>query len=145
MTRYPAMAFALVGALLLAGCGPVTSVASNTYPDVPNGYAEDLNLISAEPIAVWDHGKTILSIVTVGSGSCPPVPISIEAPDATTVNITFVKSPNSPCSADLTPTTHEFKIPEGVDPSADVTVNVTFDFDTDYQYELTVAQGASTS
>lgn len=132
------MTLALAGVLLLAGCGPVVSVASNTYPDVPNGYAEEVNLFSAEPIAVWDHGKTILSVVTVGSVSCPPVPISITAKDATTVDITFVKSPNSPCSADLSPTTHEFKIPDGVDVDATVTVNVLFDFDTDYSYTLTV-------
>lgn len=139
MTRIHALALAVAGALLLAGCGPVTSIASNTYPDVPNGYAEEVNLFSAEPIAVWDHGRTILSIVTVGSGSCPPVPISITAPDATTIDITFVKSPNNPCSADLGPTTHEFKIPDGVDVDATVAVNVHFDFDTDYDYELTVS------
>src|SRR6187431_780727 len=138
MTRNPALALALAGALLLSGCGPVVSVASNTYPDVPNGYAEEVNLFSAEPIAVWDHGKAILSVVTVGSGSCPPVPVSIEAKDATTVNITFVKSPNSPCSADLGPTTHEFKIPDTIDTSGEVTVNVHFDFDDDYDYVLTV-------
>jgi hypothetical protein len=138
MTRIHAMALALASVVLLSGCGPVVSVASNTYPDVPNGAAEDVNLFSAEPIAVWDHGKTILSVVTVGSGSCPPVPTAISSPDATTVNITFVKSPNSPCSADLGPTTHEFKIPDGVDVDGTVIVNVHFDFDADYNYELTV-------
>ena len=81
MTRNPALALALAGALLLSGCGPVISVASNTYPDVPNGYAEEVNLFSAEPIAVWDHGHAILSVVTVGSGSCPPVPTACDTPE----------------------------------------------------------------
>ncbi len=138
MNRTRAVALALVSLFLLAGCGPVISVASNTYPDVPNGYAEEVNLFSAEPIAVWDHGKTLLSVVTVGSGSCPPVPTSITSSDSSTIAITFVQSPNSPCSADLGPTTHEFKIPDGVDVDAQVTVNVLFDFDTDYEYELIV-------
>ena len=137
--RHPFALLALVAVpLLLAGCGTPQSIASNTYPNVPDGYAESVNLFSAEPLAVWVHGKTILAIVTVGSGSCPPVPTSISAPDATTIDVTFVKSPNSPCSADLGPTTHEFAIPEGVDPDTDVTVNVHFDFDTDQNYELAV-------
>lgn len=123
---------------LLPGCSPVTSVASNTFPDVPPGYAESVNLFSAEPIAVWSHGKTMLSIVTVGSGSCPPVPVSISAPDDSTIAITFVKSPNSPCSADLGPTTHEFDLPEGIEPSDEVTVQVRFDYDTDLDYSLRV-------
>lgn len=114
------------------------SIASNTYPDVPKGYAEEVNLFSAEPLAVWVHGQTLLAIVTVGSGSCPPVPTSITSPDAATIDITFVKSPNSPCSADLGPTTHEFELPDGVDTSAEVTVNLHFDYDTDQDYELTV-------
>lgn len=138
MARIPVLALALAGVVTLSACGPVVSIASNTYPDVPNGYAEDVNLISAEPIAVWDHGKTILSVVTVGSGSCPPVPTAISTTDASTINLTFVMSPNSPCSADITPTTHEFKVPDGIDVDSTVTVNVHFDFETDYDYTLTV-------
>ncbi len=137
--RHPrALLIAVVVPFLLAGCSAPESIASNTYPDVPSGYAESVNLFSAEPLAVWVHGKTVLAIVTVGSGSCPPVPTSISAPDATTIDITFVRSPHSPCSADLGPTTHEFTIPDGVDPDSEVTVNLHFDFDTDQDYELTV-------
>ena len=124
--------------LLLSGCAAPTSIASNSYPDVPNGYAEEVNLFSAEPLAVWDHGRTILAIVTVGSLTCPPVPTSISTPDAATINLTFVRSPTSPCSADLSPTTHEFEIPEGIDLEGDVTVNILFDFETDQEYSVTV-------
>lgn len=143
MNRTPAIALALSGLFLLSGCGPVVSIASNTFPDVPNGFAQEVNLFSAEPLAVWVHGKTILAVVTVGSGSCPPVPISINSSDASTIDITFVKSPNSPCSADLTPTTHEFKIPEGVDVDSEVTVNVLFDFDSDSDYEYALIVGTT--
>jgi hypothetical protein len=130
---------AVVATLVLSGCGAAVSIASNTFPDVPDGHAEEVNLFSAEPIAVWTHGKTTLAIVTVGSVSCPPVPISMTVIDPGTVNITFVKSPNSPCSADLSPTTHEFNVPDGLDTAlTTVTVNVLFDFETDYEYELTV-------
>jgi hypothetical protein len=129
---------AVAAALVLSGCAPAVSIASNTFPDVPAGHAEEVNLFSAEPIAVWSHGKSTISIVTVGSVSCPPVPISMTRTDDATLAITFVKSPNSPCSADLSPTTHEFKVPEGIDTGKTVTVNVLFDFETDYEYELTV-------
>lgn len=130
---------AVAATLVLAGCAPAVSIASNTYADVPGGYAEDVNLFSAEPIAVWNHGKATLAIITVGSVTCPPVPISMTVIDPGTVNFTFVKSPNTPCSADLSPTTHEFKVPEGLDTGLNtVTVNILFDFETDYEYEITV-------
>jgi len=138
MVRIHALALAVASALLLSACGPVVSIASNTYPHVPSGFGQEINMFSAKPIAVWTHGKTLLSIVTVGSVDCPPVPTAISAPDAATIDITFVKSPNSPCSVALSPTTHEFKIPAGIDVSSTVTVNVHFDFDTDYDYELAV-------
>jgi hypothetical protein len=139
MVRIPIVVLAALAAtLMLSGCQPAVSIASNTFPDVPDGHAQDVNLFSAEPIAVWTHGKTTLSIVTVGSVSCPPVPISMTVTDDAHIAVTFVKSPNSPCSADLSPTTHEFKVPEGIDTGKTVTVNVLFDFETDYKYELTV-------
>ncbi|MCU1441243.1 MAG: hypothetical protein JWP85_2240 [Rhodoglobus sp.] len=138
MKAFPMLVLAAAVPLFLSGCGAPTSIATNTYPDVPNGHAEGINLFSAEPIAVWDHGRTILAIVTVGSGSCPPVPTAISAKDASTIALTFVRSPNSPCSADLGPTTHEFKIPEGIDVDGEVTVELLFDFETDQTYTLTV-------
>ena len=129
---------AVLSALVLSGCSAVVSVASNTYPDVPNGYAEKVNLFSAEPLAVWDHGRTVLAVVTVGSGSCPPVPTKFEIVDKQTVNVTFVKSPNNPCSADLGPTTHEFKVVDPLDTSKIVTVNLQFDYDTPLDYSITI-------
>lgn len=138
MRLHPTILLVAAVPLLLAGCGTPTSIATNTYPDVPNGYAENVNLFSAEPIAVWTHGKTILAVVTVGSVSCPPLPTAISAVDASTIALTYIKSPNKPCSADLSPTTNEFDIPEGIDTSGDVTVNVHFDFETDQDYSIKV-------
>ena len=124
---------------LLAGCNSApVSVASDTYPAVPNGYAETVNLFSAEPVAVWVHGGTLLAIVTVGSLDCAPIPTAISAPDATTIAITYVRSPNKPCSVDLSPTTNEFALPAGVDPTGDVTVKVHFAYETPIDYTLPV-------
>ena len=132
------LAAAVVPALLVGCSGPVVSVAANTYPDVPNGYAETINLFSAEPVAVWVHGRTELAVVTVGSVDCAPVPVSISAADATTIAITYVKSPNKPCSADLSPTTNEFKLPAGFDSSAAITVDLHFAYDTPLFYAIKV-------
>jgi len=138
-TRALAAVTAAVLSLLLAACAGVPlSVATNTYPSVPPGYAKTVNLISAEPIAVWVHGDTILGVITVSSELCPPVPTAISASDATTIALTFVKSPNSPCSSSIAPTTHEFKIPEGIDVTAEVTVNIHFDFDGGQDYAVVV-------
>jgi hypothetical protein len=130
---------AAVVSALLAGCsGPVVSVAANSYPDVPNGYAETINLFSAEPVAVWVHGRTELAVITVGSVDCAPVPTAISAKDATTIAITYVKSPNSPCSADLSPTTNEFKLPDGFDAGGAITVDLNFAYDTPLYYAVKV-------
>ena len=138
---YLALTLALALPVLVVGCtGAPVSVASNTYPNVPPGLAQEVNLFSAEPLAVWTHGHTILAVITVGSEECPPVPTSIEAPDASTVAITFVKSPNSPCTANASPTTHEFKLPAGLDAQSDVIVEIHFAFDPPVDYSVPVEE-----
>ena len=139
MRLLPALLAVALAPLLLTGCGgPVTSVAANTYPDVPNGYAETINLFSAKPVAVWVHGRTELAVITVGSIDCAPVPTEIAAKDAATIAITYVKSPNTPCSVDLSPTTNEFTLPDGFDPSGQVTVELHFAYATAVDYTLDV-------
>lgn len=134
-----AFAIAVGATLALSACaGPPVSVASNTYPSVPNGFAETVNMISAEPIAVWVHGHTILAVVTVGSELCPPVPTAISASDSSTVELIYVTSPNTPCSGSIGPTTNEFKIPDGLDIDSNVTVNIRFEFDTPQSYSVEV-------
>jgi hypothetical protein len=135
----PVLLVPIAASLFLAGCtaAPV-SVAVNSYPDVPNGYAETINLFSAEPVAVWVHGRTELAIVTVGSLNCPPVPTAISAKDTSTIAITYVRSPNKPCSTDISPTTNEFELPKGFDSSGSVKVDLHFAYDTPVDYTLKV-------
>ncbi len=127
----PRLAIAVVAAasLALGGCsaGAPISVASNTYPSVPNGFAQEVNLISAKPLAVWVHGGTILALITVGIVACTPVPTAITATDDTTIALTFVKSPNTPCQGNIGPTTHEFRIPPGIDRDSSTIVDIHFD------------------
>lgn len=132
----PVLLAAAAAPAVLAGCTSTVSVAANTYPDVPSGYAQTINLLSAEPVAVWVHGHTELAIVTVGSANCAPIPVAISAKDATTVAIRYVRSPTKPCTADLSPTTNEFTLPDGVDASKDLTVALHFDYDSPLDYTL---------
>lgn len=135
----PVLILPVAACLLLAGCtGAPVSIAANTYPNVPNGYAETINLFSAEPVAVWVHGRTELAIVTVGSLNCPPVPTAISVKDASTLAINYVRSANQPCSTDISPTTNEFELPKGFDPSGSINVDVHFAYDTPIDYTLSV-------
>lgn len=115
--------------LLLAGCSAQKSIATNSYPHVPPGYAQTINTFNAQPIAVWVHNKTILAVINVASADCPPVPVSITSPDPATIQITYIKSPASPCSVNLSPTTDEFSIPASVDTTKPVTVKTHFAYD----------------
>jgi hypothetical protein len=133
----PAAAIALVALSLLAGCSaPPVSVADDTSAGSPPGFDGEGGLLNGEPSAIWISGRREFAIVTFGSSSCPPVPTSISAVDEHHMAITFVKSPNSPCTADMAATTHKFDVPDGVDADGAVAIAVTYDFDTDYDYQL---------
>ena len=131
------LALALVAlSLALTGCAAPVSVANDTSSGGPPGFDGSGGLLNGEPSAIWISGRREFAIVTFGSSSCPPVPTAISAPDASHIAITFVKSPNTPCTADIGATTHKFDLPDEVDADGSVTVDVTYDFDTDYQYAL---------
>lgn len=132
----PVVAIALAALTLLAGCSAPVSVANDTSSGGPPGFDGSGGLLNGEPSAIWISGRREFAIVTFGSPTCPPVPTSISSSDATHIAITFVRSPNSPCGAEIEPTTHKFDLPKGVDADGEVTVDVTYDFDTDYNYEL---------
>ena len=120
----------------LVGCSAPVSVANDTSAGGPPGFDGGGGLLNGEPSAIWISGRREFAIVTFGSSSCPPVPTSIASSDATHVEITFVRSPNNPCTADMAPTTHKFDLPEGVDAAGEVTLDVTYDLDVDYDYAL---------
>ncbi|TAL46464.1 MAG: hypothetical protein EPN91_00195 [Salinibacterium sp.] len=74
--------------------------------------------------ALWLHDRTVLAIITWGSSGCPPVPVKIEVPTKQTIAVTFVKSPHEVCTMDYAPTTHEFPVPQGIDPNRKTTVKL---------------------
>lgn len=132
----PIIAITLAALSLLVGCSAPVSVANDTSKGSPPGFDGDGGLLNGEPSAIWISGRREFAIVTFGSSSCPPVPTSISAIDEHHLAITFVKSPNSPCTADMAPTTHKFNVPDGVDADGAVAVAVTYEFDTEYDYQL---------
>ena len=132
----PVVAITLLVLSLVTGCSAPVSVANDTSKGSPPGFDGSGGLLNGEPTAIWISGRREFAIVTFGSSSCPPVPTSISAIDEHHLAITFVKSPNSPCTADMAATTHKFNVPKGVDADGAVAIAVTYDFDTEYDYEL---------
>lgn len=125
----------LVALPLIAGCA--SNVATSTIEGVPPGMDAGENLLNGLPLAVWlDDERSALAVVTFGSSSCPPVPTSIGRVDDTTLAIAFVRSPNTPCTADLAPTTHEFATPDGIAADAPVTVELGFEKEQRYTVEV---------
>lgn len=136
VTRRTTIPILLALCLAVTGCSAPQSVAYDTFTGTPPGFDGAGGLLNGSPGAIWISGRRQFAIVTFGSSSCPPVPTSISSSDSSHIAITFVPSPNSPCTADLTATTHKFTLPKDVDAAADVTVDVTMHFDTEYRYEL---------
>lgn len=84
-------------------------------PGIPAGWegpTPDLSDAVPVPAAGWVGDD--IGIVTWGSGSCPPIagPLDVVATDSATV--AFTDSPQNPCTADLSATTHVFRVPEGL-------------------------------
>ncbi|WP_336645919.1 hypothetical protein [Microbacterium sp. USHLN186] len=97
----------------LAGCSASdVGVARETRRGVPDGLVVDP--LNDRPIATWIERGETFAIVTIGSGSCPPVATALVAEVPDRVAVTFGPSPNDPCTADMSPTTHEFDLPEEI-------------------------------
>ncbi|MFZ2964082.1 MAG: hypothetical protein WA006_05295 [Rhodoglobus sp.] len=135
MRTHPFVAL-LVAVPMLTGCS-TSSVATSTTRGTPPGIDASENLLNGLPLAVWlDEDRAALAVVTFGSSSCPPVPTSISRLDDTTLSISFVRSPDTPCTADLAATTHEFETPEGI--AADSPVTAELGFENEQRYTVDV-------
>jgi hypothetical protein len=134
MRPHPIVALLLVVPLAV-GCA--SNIATSTTTGVPPGLDAGDNLLNGLPLAVWlDGDRATLAVVTFGSSSCPPVPTSIGRVDDTTLRISFVRSPDTPCTADLAATTHEFETPDGIADDAPATIELSFENDQVYTVEV---------
>ena len=116
--------------LAVAGCAApfapssTPGVAETVRPGAPDGM--DIDLLGGTAAGTWLDDGERFAIITMGSGSCPPVATAITVESVDHLALTFSPSPNDPCTADMSATTHEFALPDGIT-GRPVTITVTYD------------------
>jgi len=114
-------------ALVLAGCSPAGSIATETVPGVAPGVTlTDDEILGASPIAVWTDDRATLTVITWGSSGCPSVPRSLEVATESVLVLRFAAPTDQACTADFAPTSHVLTTPSGVGSGA-VTVEMIFE------------------
>ena len=126
-TRVIAALAALSAALLIAGCTstPGADAPTNAPSTSPTaGSADDLDDVEG---ALLDDGR-MFAVVTWGSSTCVPQVDQVTA-DGQTVSVTLVDveaDGETACTADLAPRASVGALPEGVDPTKEITLQVTY-------------------
>jgi len=113
-------ALAASATLALAGCAQLEPVS----PPVPTADSTTSPEPSTDPAAAWLDGGRGIGLVTYGSSSlaCTPTAQDVSA-DGQTITVTLADSdPNAACTMDFAPRATFVGVPEGVDPTKDVTV-----------------------
>lgn len=111
---------ALLGALL-AGCA--TPSGSETPSTAPT------NEVTPDPDlgAAWLDDGNLIGLVTLGSSTCVPQAEEATLEDGVLLVTLVQPASDQPCTADLAPRVTVVGVPEGVDPSADLPIQVTGD------------------
>ncbi|MGX1584525.1 hypothetical protein ACWH95_08165 [Microbacterium sp. NPDC055502] len=147
---------ALAAALLLAGCtvGPGNTAPNSTSePSSGPGNAGGGDDSGDLEGALLDDGR-MFAVVSWGSSTCLPQVDQVSA-EGQTVSVTLVEpegdgATEKACTADLAPRASVGALPEGVDPTKDITLQVTYgdvsdDIDLDGDPDATGAPGDPTS
>lgn len=111
LRRKFSVASAVLVVFIIAGCAPDNGPGSSS-PGIPDGL--EIDPLSDGPTGTWIERDETFAIVTMGSSSCPLVVADIRAEGYDHIVVTFGKSPNNPCTADMAPTTHQFDLPAGI-------------------------------
>lgn len=138
-------------ALVVAGCASTPQSAPPTNTATPGGDA-----VSEEPgddaddfEAAWLDDGRMFAIVTMGSSTCVPQVADVTA-DGQNVAVTLADADaDAACTADMAPRASIGAFPEGVDPTKDVKLTVTYgdivdDVDLDGSPEHTGIPGTAT-
>jgi hypothetical protein len=122
-TRVVAALSALAAALLIAGCTATPGAVTPTSTSSPSGNdADDFDDMEG---TLLDDGR-MFAVVTWGSSTCVPQVDTVTG-NGQTVSVTLVDvDPDGPCTADMAPRASIGALPEGVDPTQDITLQVTF-------------------
>ncbi len=114
----------VAAALLIAGCTAGPGAQTPTSSPAPSAGIDDQNDVEG---ALLDEGR-MFAVITVGSSTCVPQVDQVTA-EGQTVTVTLVDAEgeaSKPCTKDLAPRASLGTLPEGVDPKADITMNVTY-------------------
>ena len=138
-------------AVLLAGCasGPVGTAPESTG-DPSNGPGQSSGDSDDLEGTLLDDGR-LFAVVTRGSSTCVPQVDQVDA-DGQTVSVTLVDPADDGdrvCTADLAPRASIGALPEGVDPTKEITLQVAYgdlrdDVDLDGDPSFSGTPGSST-
>nr|WP_201468785.1 hypothetical protein [Microbacterium hydrocarbonoxydans] len=144
-----AAALSAVAVLLFAGCtaGPGSTAPSST--PVPSSSADaDADDVDDMEAAILDDGR-LFAVMTWGSSTCVPQVDTVSA-TGQTVSVELVETDaNAVCTADMTQRASVGALPEGVDPTKEISLQVTYgdvsdDIDVDGDASFTGTPGSST-
>lgn len=151
-TRVVAALTALAAALLIAGCTSTPGAdAPTSAPSTSPGASGDDDFDDVEA-TLLDDGR-MFAVVTWGSSTCVPQVDQVSA-EGQTVSVTLVEPAaegdgEKACTADMAARASVGAIPEGVDPTQEITLQVTYgdvvdDVDLDGDASFTGTPGSST-
>jgi hypothetical protein len=104
--------------------GSLPLAVVETYQGAPDGVPLD-DLAAAEAFALWDAAEAgTLTVVTFGSSSCAPVPVSYDPAVTDSLSVwAEYQGLADVCTADMAATTSVVEVPDGYAPEGGVLVN----------------------
>lgn len=128
-TRLILTASVLGLAALLSGCATTAATSPTNSPDAttaPTENPEETTTPEADFTAGWLASGTMIGVVTTGSSTCVPIVESVEG-SGDTVTVTLADpEPSTPCTRDLQPRITGVGLPEGVDATKLLVLDVTY-------------------
>lgn len=117
------LAGVVVAATLLAGCASGGSAPAPTpTPSAPSSASA-----AGDVAAAWLDGGSMIALLTWGSSSCKPMATDAAYADGTLKVALSDPATDQPCTRDLVMRGIPVVLPDGVDPSQDLTIVVTGD------------------
>ncbi len=131
MTAQPRIAAALsvlAAVVMIAGCTSAPGASTPTSSAAPSSNATAAPGDDADDVegAILDDGR-MFAVVTFGSSTCVPQVDEVSGDGQTvTVTLTDGEDADKACTADYAPRASIGAFPEGVDPTKDITLEVTY-------------------
>jgi hypothetical protein len=137
----------LAAVVLFTGCASTPGSTEPTSSAAPSQPAAGIGEDGFE--AAWLDDGRMFAVVSWGSSTCIPMVDEVTV-EGQTVSVTLVDAdPDAACTADLAPRASAGALPEGIDPTQDVELVVTYndltdDVDLDGDASLTGVPGSQT-